>query len=106
MENEEVVPVTKARENLADIIGKVKYGHKRIKLTSNGKIVGVIIPLEDLELLEAIEDKIDIEVAERAINDGKTYTFNEVLQDMVLTRQGLDNSTPMPKSNSRKISYP
>lgn len=71
-QDEEVISVTKVRKNLADVLGEVRLGHKRIRLTSNGKDIGAIVPLEDLELLEALEDKIDIELADKASKDGKT----------------------------------
>ena len=105
-QNDDTISVTKVRENLADILGEVRYAHKRIKLTSNGKGVGAIIPLEDLELLEAIEDKIDMELAQKAEKDGKTYTFDEVLQEMGLTRNDLDKKEPKSKSKPRKIKQP
>jgi len=97
-QKEDVISVTKVRENLADVLGEVRFGHKRIKLTSNGKNIGAIIPLEDLELLEAIEDKIDIELADKASKDGKTYTFEEILQELGLTREGLEK----PATKRRK----
>lgn len=100
---EDVISVTKVRENLSEIMGEVRFAHRRIMLSSNGKNIGAIIPLEDLELLEAIEDKIDIELAEKADKDGKTYTFDEVLQEMGLTRKDIEKSTTRQKSKSRKV---
>jgi prevent-host-death family protein len=98
-QDDEVISVTKARENLADILGEVRYAHKRIKLTSNGKGVGAIIPLEDLELLEAIEDKIDIELADKANKDGPFYTLDQVLEENGLSREEL--SKPSVKTRKK-----
>lgn len=103
MENDEVVSVTKARENLADIIGKVKYGHKRIKLSSNGKYVGVIIPLEDLELLEALEDKIDIELADQADKGGPYYSLDQILEENGLSREELSKPVSKSKKKTTKV---
>lgn len=97
-QNDDTISVTKVRENLADILGEVRYAHKRIKLTSNGKGVGAIIPLEDLELLEAIEDKIDIELAQKAIKDDKYFTLDEVLDELGISREDLTK----PASKSRR----
>lgn len=105
-QNDEVITVTKARENLADILGEVRFAHKRIKLTSNGKGVGAIIPLEDLELLEAIEDKIDIELAEQSSKDDKTYSFDEILQEMGLTREELTKPEQKSKRKTRMVKQP
>lgn len=96
---DDVISVTKVRENLADILGEVRYAHKRIKLSSNGKNIGAIIPLEDLELLEDIEDKIDIELAEQAEKDDTYYSLDQVLQENGLTREEL--SKPISKSKKK-----
>lgn len=46
------VPVTQAREELADLINRVAYGHERIILTRHSKPVACIVSPEDLEQLE------------------------------------------------------
>jgi prevent-host-death family protein len=102
-QNDEVITVTKARENLADILGEVRFAHKRIKLTSNGKGVGAIVPLEDLELLEAIEDKIDIELADEAMKEKGSISLDEVLKELGLTREELTKQGSKPKRKSAKV---
>jgi prevent-host-death family protein len=97
--DEETISVSKARENLSEILGKVKFGHKRVRLTSNGKKVGAIVPLEDLELIEALEDKIDIELAIKALKDDKTHSLDEVLEELGLTREALINHTQETRKN-------
>lgn len=65
--------VTEARSHFADILNRVGYKGERIVLQKHDKNLVAIIPVEDLELLEAIEDKIDIIEAEAALaeDDGK-----------------------------------
>jgi prevent-host-death family protein len=46
------VPVTQARDELADLINRVAYGHERIVLTRHSKPVACLVPPEDLERLE------------------------------------------------------
>jgi prevent-host-death family protein len=46
------IPVTQAREELADLINRVAYGHERIILTRHSKPVACIVPPEDLAQLE------------------------------------------------------
>lgn len=96
---EDVISVTKVRENLAEIMGEVRFAHRRIKLSSNGKNIGAIIPLEDLELLESIEDKIDIELADKAEKDGPYYTLDQILEENGLSREEL--SKPVSKSKKK-----
>jgi prevent-host-death family protein len=49
------IPVTQAREELADLVNRVAYGHERIILTRHSKPVACIVPPEDLALLEERE---------------------------------------------------
>ena len=46
------IPVTQARDELADLINRVAYGHERIILTRHSKPVACLVPPEDLRLLE------------------------------------------------------
>ena len=101
---DDVISVTKVRENLADIVGEVRFAHKRIKLSSNGKNIGAIVPLEDLELLEAIEDKVDIELAQGSLKVEGSSTVDEVLEEFGLTREELTAQTVKPKRKATKVS--
>lgn len=49
------IPVTQAREELADLINRVAYGHERIVLTRHSRPVACIVPAEDLAKLEGLE---------------------------------------------------
>jgi prevent-host-death family protein len=51
------IPVTQAREDLADLINRVAYGHERIILTRHSKPVACIVPPEDLARLEEREQE-------------------------------------------------
>jgi prevent-host-death family protein len=51
------IPVTQAREELADLINRVAYGHERIILTRHSKPVACIVPPEDLARLEDWEQE-------------------------------------------------
>jgi prevent-host-death family protein len=59
-----------ARNRFADFVNRVGYGKERIILTRHGKPVAAMIPIEDLEYLEAIEadeDAYDLQVAEERL---------------------------------------
>lgn len=79
--------VTEARSHFADILNRVGYGGERIILQKHDKKLAAIIPVEDLELLEAIEDKIDIMEAEAALaeDEGKeAIPWKEVKKELGL----------------------
>jgi len=65
------VNTTEVRENLADVLNRVAYGKDRLRITRRGKQLAAVVPIEDLEYLERLEDEIDIREAKRALADIK-----------------------------------
>lgn len=64
------LPASKARQKFADILNAVGYKGKRVLLQRHGKSVAAVIPPEDLELLEALEDRMDLEAVRAALREG------------------------------------
>jgi prevent-host-death family protein len=60
------VTTSKARQEFARVLRKVKQG-KRFLLEKHDKAVAAIVSVEDLALLEAIENRHDLEAARRAL---------------------------------------
>ena len=68
-----------AREQFADLVNRSAYRGERITLTRHGKGIAAVVPIEDLQLLEQIEDRIDIREARKAIREGgKPVSIEEV----------------------------
>lgn len=65
------VSMTKARQNFTDIANRVMYGDERICIEKNNKPLVAVVPIEDVEILEALEDKLDVEAAKAALKKGK-----------------------------------
>ena len=63
------ISTVKARENFSDLVNRSAYGKERVVLTRRGKGVVAVVPIEDLKLLEAMEDRLDIEDIEKALAD-------------------------------------
>ena len=76
--------VTKARSEFAEIVNRVAYGHERIVITRRGKNVVALVPAEDLDLLEELEDRMDIEAAEKALKEGGTIPWEKVRAELGL----------------------
>ncbi len=76
------------RENLSDIVGKVKYAKSRVRITNRGKTAGYFIPEEDMRLIERaiehLEDEEDRQAVEAWQNDPvkKTIPFEQVVEDI------------------------
>ena len=60
------VTTSKARQEFARVLRKVKQG-KRFLLEKHDKAVAAIVSVEDLALLEAIENRHDLEAARRTL---------------------------------------
>ena len=61
------LPASEARDNFADTLNQVGFGKERIVLHRRGKDLAVIVPLEDLALLEELENCQDLEDARTAL---------------------------------------
>jgi prevent-host-death family protein len=78
--------VSEARDQLAELIGQVQYGGERVTISKRGKPVAVVVSVADAAWLEAMEDKIDVDLAREALAEmermgGKTYSHEEVFAD-------------------------
>jgi prevent-host-death family protein len=69
MYNSYVIPVSAAREQLAELVNRVAYRGERITLGRRGKKIAAIVSAEDLELLEALEDAADLRLIAEALAD-------------------------------------
>ena len=56
-----------ARDGLSDTLNRVSYGKERIVIKRHGKEVAALVPMEDLEFLEELEDRLDLEEAREAL---------------------------------------
>ncbi len=60
---------TEAREEFANLVNTVAYGGERVVLTRRGKAIVAIVPVDDIETLEAAEDQADVAAARQALNE-------------------------------------
>ena len=59
--------IARIRVELAETLNRVSYRGERVVLQRHGKDVAAIVPLEDVMLLEALEDRMDVEAAKAAL---------------------------------------
>lgn len=72
------IAASSLRTNLSDTVNRVAYRGERLVLERRGKPVAVLVPVEDLALLEAIEDRQDAEEGARVLRElreGRTTTI-------------------------------
>jgi len=71
------------RGDLASAINKVAFGGERIILQRNNKDVAALIPMKDLALLHALEDRLDLEEVREAMQEpGANIPWEEIKKDL------------------------
>jgi prevent-host-death family protein len=83
------VPISKARENLAEVVGKVRYGGVRYVLTRSNRRAAAIVSLEDLALLEAIDERLEDQWAAEGIERARREGGKPIPAEEVFARLGL-----------------
>ena len=61
--------ISEARGEFSDLVNRAAFGGERVLLTRHGKPVAAIVPVHDLELLEALEDRADLDSVREALAD-------------------------------------
>lgn len=74
-----------ARSDFAEIINRASFGKERFVLTRRGKKLAAIIPVEDLELLEELEDRMDVAAAKAALAESdERVSYQDLRREMGL----------------------
>ena len=72
-------PMKEFRRGLTEIAGRVQHGRERVIVRRNGKPAFAVIPVEDLEALQRLEDVIDLDDARKARKQpGRNIALAEV----------------------------
>ena len=61
--------ISEARGEFSELVNRAAYRHERVLLTRHGKPIAAIISKEDLEYLEALEDRDDLAAMDAALAD-------------------------------------
>ena len=81
------VAASDLRKDCAKTLNQVQYQHERIIVERHGKDAVALVPLEDLALLEALDDRMDLEEARAALAEAQekgTKPLAVVLQELGL----------------------
>lgn len=85
------ISAEKARNSFSELVCHTAYSKERVVVTRNGKKMAALIPIEDLELLEKIGDRLedeldaeDIKAALEELRQGKTIPWEQVKRNLDL----------------------
>lgn len=60
-----------AREEFSTVLNHVAFGGERVVVTRQGKNLVAVVPIRDLELIEKLYDRIDVEEALESLAESK-----------------------------------
>ena len=72
-----------ARSEFADIVNRAAYAGERVIVHRRKKPVAAVVPLADLELLEQLEDRIDLEDARKRLTE-PTVPWTKIKKELGL----------------------
>jgi hypothetical protein len=76
--------MTEVRHDFSNVANRVIFGGERIYIKKNGKAALAMVPIADVEALEVLEDRLDIEAAKEAIKQGNFVDLDELIKQLKL----------------------
>jgi prevent-host-death family protein len=76
-----------AKKQLGQILARTARTKRRVVVTSRGKDMAAVVPIEDVQLLEEIEDRLDLDEARAALASVKrdgAVTWKRIKRDLGL----------------------
>lgn len=61
--------ISEARGEFSDMVNRAAYRGERVLITRHGKPIAAVVSASDLEFLEALEDRADMEAIDAALAD-------------------------------------
>ena len=75
---------SRIRQEFSDALNIVAYSGQRIVIKRHGKRVAVLVPVDDLSVLEAVEDRIDLALAKKALKEKGSIPWSQVKRKLGL----------------------
>ena len=76
--------ISEARDVLGQLVGRVQYGHERIVLTRPGRPAAAIVPMDDHQTLERLENEIDVADALAALHEPGRVSWADLKTELKL----------------------
>ena len=78
------ISIVHIRAHLSESLNRVAYGGERVTLERHGKPVAVLVSMEDLRKLEALEDAADVRDAKVARKQKGGVTLQQIKTELGL----------------------
>ena len=73
-----ILNMTDARHEFTNIANKVMIAKERIFISKNNKPAFAVVPVEDVETLEALEDIIDLKEAIKSLKEPGSISLKDL----------------------------
>ena len=76
-----------ARNEFSTVLNRAAFGKERVILARRGKAIAAIVPMDDVKLLRALEDRADLAdaiAAEREALEKGTNSLADLKRDLAL----------------------
>jgi prevent-host-death family protein len=98
----EKVSVAEARGKFSEVIGRAAFGRERIVVERRGKPIAAVVPIEDLQRLEELEDQAALAELLRAKRSAKGFvTLEEAEGEYLRSRRGASTVSSPRRAKSR-----
>lgn len=74
---------SEARENFSDILNRAAYGGERVIVHRGKKPLAALVPIEDFEILEQLEDRADLEEIRKRLKE-PTVPWSRIKKELGL----------------------
>jgi prevent-host-death family protein len=72
------------RQEISDALNTVAYSGQRIAINRHGKRVAVLVTVDDLALLEAVEERVDLALAKKALKEKGNIPWARIKKELGL----------------------
>jgi len=77
------ITTSTARTEFADILNRAAYAGERVILHRHKKPVAAVVPIADLEILEQIEDRAELDEVRKRLNE-PTIPWSKIKKELGL----------------------
>jgi prevent-host-death family protein len=81
------ISIIEARKRFDDVVNRAAYGKERVLLTRRGRPLAAVVPVEDVKVLQAIEDRLDLDPARASLAEAQqegTVPWEQIKADLGL----------------------
>ena len=80
----QTLDASRIRQDFSDALNTVAFSGERIIISRHGKQVAVLVSVDDLAMLQALEDQMDVTLAKKALKEKKSIPWAQVKKKLKL----------------------